>query len=295
MGAPVDTLALSGEVVIGPRGVALLPGGVIDRSSGGFHPQTWWGAASSAQAPTFPLPLPAVTGCEAMGFDARRCAAVVARAREQAGNPTDVVSVAVRRAIPNQVSLGGGPIADVVLTASDGTERVIEIGCLFLSGQSDRVCSPDAQITIDGGVSHDVPCGPTPCDEQNPGSTLPPSPRPAVVAASKPLVLRVFDIPIDHVGHYEVLVGEATLPDGLLSQRSGTLGDPRPTAYWIDQGVAIVVRPGKPCVGPDCPSIESIYRAPFHGPQPVHVYLVFDVVELDASGTFLEVRNLVVR
>jgi hypothetical protein len=157
------------------------------------------------------------------------------------------------------------------------------------------VCSPDAEITIQGGVSHDVPCGPTPCDEQNPGATAPPRPRPAVVAASKPLVLRVFDVPIDHVGHYEVLVGEATLPDGLLSQRSGTLGDPRPTAYWIDQGVAIVVRPGKACVGPDCPSIESIYHAPFHGPQPVHVYLVFDVVELDTSGSILEVRNLVVR
>jgi hypothetical protein len=100
---------------------------------------------------------------------------------------------------------------------------------------------------------------------------------------------------LDHVGHYEVPVGRATLPDGLLSERSGNLADPRPTAYWIDSGVSIVVRPGKPCVGTDCPQVDSIYRKPFHGPQQVHVYLVFDVVELNAPGTILEVRNLVVR
>jgi hypothetical protein len=87
----------------------------------------------------------------------------------------------------------------------------------------------------------------------------------------------------------------ASLPDGLLSERTGELADPRPDSWWIDSGVRIVVRPGKPCTGESCPQIDSIYHEAFHGPQPVHVYLVFDVVELETPGVVLEVRNLVVR
>jgi len=56
-----------------------------------------------------------------------------------------------------------------------------------------------------------------------------------------------------------------------------------------------VVRPGAPCVGATCPAIESIYRDPYDGPQPVNVYLVFDVVELDSPGAILEIRDLIVR
>jgi hypothetical protein len=160
---------------------------------------------------------------------------------------------------------------------------------------SDRVCQDDARVWLGGGVSHDVPCGATPGDANHPCATLPPSPKPAVVAASTPLIVPVFDVPIDHVGHYEVPVGAASLPNGLLSERSGELGDPRPTAYWIDEGVQIVVRPGKPCVGSTCPEIDSIYHEPFGGPEPVNVDLVFDVVELTSPGANLEIRNLVVR
>ena len=40
--------------------------------------------------------------------------------------------------------------------------------------------------------------------------------------------------------------------------------------------------------------IGSIYRDPFSGPEPVTVYLVFDVTALDAPST-LEVRDIIVR
>jgi hypothetical protein len=50
--------------------------------------------------------LPTVTGCDTLGFDARRCAAVVVQAREQAGNPEGVIGVVVRRFVGNDVSLG---------------------------------------------------------------------------------------------------------------------------------------------------------------------------------------------
>lgn len=295
-GTALDSSVLAGHLVVGANGVAILPSGAVDMTSGSFNPQPWWGEAT--EQGSLPPVLPQVTGCDTLGFDARRCAAVVARATNEAGNPEGVVTIVVRTAPLDSTSLGSQPIATVGFTFSDGTSKTVEIRCGlggFVLGSSDRVCSDDPQIRIDGGVSHDVPCGPTPGDENHPCATPPPSPRPAVVSASQPLVLRFFDVPIDHVGHYEVLVGSGSLPDGLLSERSGTLGDPRPTAFWIDQGVHIVVRPGKACVGSACPQIDSIYHAPHHGPQPVNVYLVFDVVELDSPGAVLEVRDLVVR
>ena len=295
-GTALDASVLAGHLVVGPTGVAILPGGAVDTTSGSFNPQPWWGEAT--EQGSLPPVLPRVTGCDTLGFDGRRCAAVVARAMELAGNPAGVVTIVVRQPPVDTTSAGSQPIATVGFTLSDGTSKTAEIRCGlggFVLGSSDRACSADPKIRIDGGVSHDVPCGPTECDEHHPGATPPPSPRPAVVSASQPLELRVFNVPIDHVGHYEVLAGNASLPDGLLSERSGTLGDPRPTAFWIDQGVQIVVRPGKACIGSACPQIDSIYHAPYHGPQPVNVYLVFDVVELDSPGAFLEVRDLVVR
>jgi len=214
-----------------------------------------------------------------------------------AGNPAQLATVVVRRFVGTDMSLGSHPIATVDLTLGDGSVRAVDIRCFNVVGgaSSDRACSPDPQIQVYGGVSRDVPCGPTPCDEHNPGATPPPSPKPAIVAASTPLILRTLDITLDHVGHYEVLAGVAWLPDGLLSQRSGELADPRPTTWWIDSGIAIDVRPVGPCPG-GCPvTIDSIYHRPFHGPAQVRVYLVFDVVELNMPGTILEIRNLIVR
>jgi hypothetical protein len=258
--------------------------------------------AAESNVPVPPSPTPSsssapITGCDTLGFDARRCNAIVARARERTDPPLraeDVIAATVTRPMPDSTSLGSFPMAAVTFELLAGGTTTVEIRC-GLPGPSDRVCSADPQIGVQGDVSHDVPCGPTPGGENHPCATLPPSPRPAVIAASEPLVLRVVDVPLHHVGHYDVLVGSASLPDGLLSQRSGEIGDPRPTAYWIDSGVSIVVRPGKACTGDACPSIESIYHAPFHGPQPVNVYLVFDVVDLTVPGTVLEIRNLVVR
>jgi hypothetical protein len=292
-------------VVIGSFLVARLPA----ESAATISP----GASTSAVVSTPPV-VPSVSiersttpsssnltvGCDSLRFDARRCAAMIARAREQVTGPGDVIAVSVEAPVRSYgIALGGGaPIATVDFTLDGGLHQRVDVSCGLPIGpvSSDRVCSPDPQVVLVGGPpSHDTPCGPNQCDEHNPGATPPPTPEPAVVAASEPLVLRTFDVVVDHVGHYEVLVGRATLPDGLLSERSGDLADPRPTGWWIDSGVSIVVRPGKPCVGSECPQIDSIYRDPFHGPQPVNVYLVFDVVELTAPVSILEIRNLVVR
>jgi hypothetical protein len=301
---PADDIG-NAFVVVGAQGVAILPrqnGG----GSGASDAVPWWGDATP-QGPTSATnspgpapsvdPLAAVSGCDTLGFDARRCDAVVARAREGAHPPVraeEVIAATVTRPIRDTTSAGSFPIASVTFDLVGGGTTTVDVRC-GLPAASDRVCNADPQVTLYEGVSHDVPCGATPGDKNHPCATLPPTPRPASVAAAEPLILRVFDVPLDHVGHYDVLVGAASLPDGLLSERSGTLAESRPITWWIDGGVSIVVRPGKPCVGDRCPSIESIYHAPFHGPQPVNVYLVFDVSELDVVGSVLEVRNLVVR
>jgi hypothetical protein len=258
------------------------------------------GPSDSIERSTTPSRSNLAVGCDVLRFDARRCAAIVARAREQVTSQGDIVGVAVEAPDRSQgFSLGGGaPIATVVFILDGGLHQRVDVSCghFFEGVSADRACASDPQISIYGGVSHDTPCGPTPGDANHRCATPPPSPRPAVVAASTPLVLRVLDVPIDHVGHYEVLAGVAWLPDGLLSERSASIGDPRPTTYWIDDGIAIEVRPGPDPCSAECPRpIDSIYHQPFHGPQQVHVYLAFDVVELTAPGSILEVRNLVVR
>jgi hypothetical protein len=109
------------------------------------------------------------------------------------------------------------------------------------------------------------------------------------VAVARPLRIASVDVPIDHLGRYDVEVGEAGLPDGVLSARSATLADPRPEAFWIADGIGIEVRP----VDPARPPVGSVYREAFDGVEPVKVFLVFDVTELK-SDSVLQVRDLVV-
>jgi hypothetical protein len=79
---------LSSSVYVGRHGLVVLPGGVIDESS----PAAWWGQATEAPPPAEPTPSPAasgaasnalpIMGCDALGFSALRCRAVVTRAEQ---------------------------------------------------------------------------------------------------------------------------------------------------------------------------------------------------------------------
>jgi hypothetical protein len=98
------------------------------------------------------------------------------------------------------------------------------------------------------------------------------------------------DIPLDRLGHYEIQVGTASLPDGYLSERSFRLDNHAAETFWIDAGVRLDVRPDMP----GRPMIGSRYRDPFDGPEPVTAFLVFEVTDLDAPS-ILRVRDIVVR
>ena len=75
---------------------------------------------------------------------------------------------------------------------------------------------PSMRSPISGGY-HDVPCtgeGPVGC------ATALPTIEPSAFSASRPLSINSIGIPIDHVGTYSIDLGEATLPNGILTAAS---------------------------------------------------------------------------
>jgi hypothetical protein len=228
--------------------------------------------------------------CGQLGFQARQCAAIVTRAQANASiKKQDVASIDILPpSAVGGVQLGGRMVARVRFHLASATERTEEVWCVGILGQGDLACADDPTIGIAGGVDHDVPCTgggdpPRGC------ATPPPTPRPASQALARPLHIAALDIPLDHIGGYQVEVGAAGLPDGVLTRRSATLADPRPEAFWVDGGILLDVRP----VDPRRPPVGSVYRDPFDGVETVKVFLVFSVTEA-TPGAVLQVRDLIV-
>lgn len=228
--------------------------------------------------------------CESLDFPVRQCDAIVAVAQANAGiAPDSLTSIDI---LPPS-SQGGGlvgrrMVAEVRFQRSGQPDQIEEVWCngSGVTRDSAFACDPDARVGISGGLGHDVPCATEAIESC---ATLPPSPRPAVKAIAKPLRVASLDIPLDHLGSYEVEVGEAGLPDGVMSTRSGTLAEPNPETYWIADGIRLDVRPADPTR----PPVGSVYREGFDGVEPVKVFLTFDVTELK-SPSVLQVRDLVV-
>ncbi|MBA3234811.1 MAG: hypothetical protein H0T59_02310 [Chloroflexi bacterium] len=225
--------------------------------------------------------------CESLGFAPRQCAAIVARAARDAGvDPGQVASTEILPP-PQGPSLGGSAIAQVRFALANDQTRTEDVWCRGVGGDTDLACRADPRIGITSGVDHDIPCtgaAPEGC------ATLPPTPRPNSVANATPLRIDILDIPLERVGHYRIKVGTATLPDGVLSERSARLADTQPTAFWLEDRVRLDVHPADP----NRPPIGNIYRDPFDGDEPVEVFLIFDVTET-SPGAVLGIRDLVVR
>jgi hypothetical protein len=230
--------------------------------------------------------------CPDFKFAERRCAAVVERARNEAAVDAARVTRVELLPAPREggVNLGGIMVAQVRFTLADAPSVTQDVWCKGVWAEDDLSCQDDPQIRLSGGVDHDIPCaGEAPNGDPAGCATLPPTPPPAAVAAAKPLGVNALDIPLDHLGAYEIKVGHAGLPNGYLSKRQFSIADTRPTGWWISGGIYLDIRPpaGRPPVG-------SIYRAPFKGTEPVDVFLVFEVTET-SPGAVLQIRNLVVQ
>jgi hypothetical protein len=227
--------------------------------------------------------------CADFKFSARRCAAIVEQARDEAAIEKERITGIELLPPPREggVNLGGIMVAQVRFSLSDGPTVTQQAWCKGAFGEDNRACNDDPQLMLFAGIDHDVPC---PGEPPAGCATLPPTPAPAAVAAARPLRIAALDIPLDEIGNHEVIVGDAGLPNGYLSRREFRVADLRPTTFWISSGILLEVR----STAPGRPVARGNYRDPFNGTEPVVVVLVFNVTEV-SPGAVLQIRDLVVQ
>lgn len=176
----------------------------------------------------------------------------------------------------------GGPPIDVRVTMTDGSTRLTSMNCVGIA--SHPACVDDPHLStgsvMDGGY-YDRPCCPSPV----------PSPAPDALAEATALQIDRLDIPIDHVGPYEVGLGEALLPNGILTTLDFALVDDWPPGVTILEGVGLEIR----SLGAGGEPIRNIYEHGWReGTERVVAILTFDVFRFD-PGAVLSIRDVVVR
>jgi hypothetical protein len=189
--------------------------------------------------------------------------------------------------IPQPTPVGvstGGPPVHVSVTLRDGSVHRLDLYCELGGGVQ---CADDPQL-VASSVMHGGYFDGT--EAQLLGGR--PTTAPDALADAMPLRIARLDIPIDHAGHYEVSIGEARLPNGILTAADFALVESWPTGVSIvDGGVALDIRSldqgGKP--------IRNIYEHGWHpGTERVEAVLVFDVFAFDPGAT-LGIRDLIVQ
>jgi hypothetical protein len=174
--------------------------------------------------------------------------------------------------------------------AAGGTaEQVVSCG---IGGEYSILCTEHPRIRFSGetmGGYRDIPCA----NENGGGcATALPALAPDAIAAARQLHVAAFDIPIDHDGHYDVELGRATLPNGVLSDSRARLGNPATeTVRMRDEGVELDVR----SINPGALPFRNYYQRGWHpGTEEVIVSVRFDVVSFD-PGAVLQIRELIVQ
>jgi hypothetical protein len=238
-------------------------------------------------AGAFPKPAPTPQPCGQV-YNAVRCLAITDAAASQLGTTReDVVSIdavpdptpEVRDGVTILQTLGGARRLNFLVTLADGT--VHQVG---MCGGVDMgpPCVDDPHLTwtsVTQGGYHDVPEGSSPV----------PSAAPGDLEMATELHIDRLDIPIDRTGPHEIVLGEAWLPNGLLTTAELSLVDVWPTDLSIVDGrVRLEVRAdGRP--------IQNIYEHGWReGTELVEAVLVFDVVHFD-PGAKLSITDVVVR
>ncbi len=233
---------------------------------------------------------PPAEACPRLEFSQRRCDAVVAQAMAIASlQPADVSSVELGRPEGPKISLGGELMALARLHLTDGRVINQEIWCVGVGRDNMGWCVDDPQIQLSSGANHDVPCTGEDSAGTPEGCATPIVLDPDAVADAHPLRLDAIDIPVT-LGHHDVELGHALLPNGFLEKASFTLADPAPDGVSIPEGIRLVVA----STDPSRPPFGNVYeRGTFTGVEEVVVSLVFDVVAAPPD-TVLQVRNVVV-
>lgn len=229
-------------------------------------------------------------------YSAQRCLAMTDEAASRSGRTRDDVTGILVVPYPTAkngvlITRSGGGF-NVRLTFTDGTSSDAPMCGGIPSGPAcmDAPHLEARSIIEDGGGYHDVPC-PDGSPPHTCGTPLP-TLEPAAVAASRPLLVSRIPIPIDHVGGYEVWLGEASLANGVATEASFAFMDDWPLDVSLKDGVAqIDLRSLEPDGKPFQNYFDHGWRG---GVEHVEAVLVFDVLWFE-KGAALDIRDVVVR
>lgn len=247
------------------------------------------------------VPAGALTGprdCEAE-FPAVRCSNMTHYAASKLHVQSDSIAgisvlppptPEVRDGVTILSTYGGASPVDTLVTLGDGSVHQVSMDC---SGIPALQCRDDprleARSATMGGYSD------LPCPGASPDGCATPVPLPDREALADAVGLNVarLDIPIDHDGHYEVPVGEATLPNGFLSVADfGFVSEAWPSDVTIADGI---VRLEVRSLDDPTRAFVNVYEhGRVSGTERVEARLVFDVLNHD-PGAMLSVRDLIVR
>lgn len=189
---------------------------------------------------------------------------------------------------PDVDRFGAWPIL-LRITLADGSNHDARMCGGLAMGAA---CTDDPQLdarSLTAGGYRDVPCA----GEAPDGCPTPfPSSDPDVLDAATPLFVAERTIAIDHDGRYEVSLGKASLPNGILTDASFAFepGWPDDVALagafgWIE--VRSLEPDGKP--------FDNYYLHGWReGVERVEAFVVFDVLWF-APGADLSIHDVVVR
>lgn len=249
----------------------------------------------------------ALTGCDALAgaidgppkgpepcgqrFNAVRCLVMTDKAAMQLHTTReDIVSLTIvpdptpeiRDGVTILHTTSGGPPIDLIVTLADGTITQTTLMCVGVNQEPACVDNPHltARSVTQGGY-HDTPEGSSPV----------PSAAPDALEMATGLHLGRVDIPIDHTGPNEIVLGVALLPNGLLTRADFELVDVWPADVTIlDGSVSLEIRSQL-----DGHPIQNIYEHGWReGVEGVEAVLVFDVFRFE-PGAMLSIQDVVVR
>lgn len=148
---------------------------------------------------------------------------------------------------------------------------------------------PHIRVTTPHDGFWDVPCSGQGSGGEPSGCATRPAIDPALAAQARSLRIRSVDVPVGAAGAHEVVLGEASLPNGVLSEATMTLANDLPTDFSLSEnGIRLVIR----STDPSRPPFINIYtRGRFPGLETVQAVLEYTVVT-SAAGAVLQVRNV---
>lgn len=244
-------------------------------------------------------------GCVDFGFAARRCAAVVAVARRELeiADPAADVELLSEPPLPGCglqpdgttnlcVHSGGGTAVIVRLTPPGGVSREFPFVC-GVGSQVSIACNEEPEIVVRTPMDgyHDIACAgedaagnPTAC------ATPLPSTDPTARAAARPLWVPRLDIPVDHDGAYEIEVGRASLPNGVLTVAAATTASPTDPGVVLLDAIDLTVESLDPAGKPFLNAYDHGWTP---GVEEVRVMLRFVVVQHQPGAT-IPIRDIAV-